>query len=109
MIDEPNTIDNIGDDIAGRMLNALTRDDYVKSEDEPVDIPVGDQKKFLIKNISLLSIVDRKDIGEVLVRNNRKHAICECGEGSVINLDVQPDDIVTQMYKLIVYKLNRRK
>ena len=105
-----NTIDGVGDDIAGRMLSALTRDEPRAAADEGMAaIPIADQKKYLITNIHLLSVADRKDIGDIMIMNNRRNAIRECSEGSVINLDVQPEHVVTQMYDLMAYKLAKRR
>lgn len=104
-----NTIADIGDDIAEQMLNAITREEDTTTNNTSSNIPFIDRKKFLITNINLVSVFDRKDIGNIMIMNNRRNAIRECSEGSVINLDTQPDYIINQMYDLIVHKLNKRK
>lgn len=109
MADYTNTIAHLGTDIAGQMLEALITDtqepEYPKSS-----LPIADQKVFLRKKVdSLGSTQDIKDIGEILVMNNKRAMIMPCSEGSIINLDMVPDNIITQMYELMMYKLNKRK
>ncbi len=104
-----NTIANIGTDVAGQMLDALMKNPQDVSPSPADSVPTDDKKKFLIANAKLLTVPERKEIGDVLVANNRRNAICGCLEGCVINLDSLPESIISNMYELMVYKLNKHK
>jgi hypothetical protein len=102
-----NSIENIGSDIAGQMLDALFKD---KEESETIDtVPLSEKKKYLRANVDSLSEPERKEIGCVLVSNGLKNSIRPCSEGSIINLDALPEIIVSQMYELMRFKISKRK
>jgi hypothetical protein len=101
------SIENLGTDIASRMLSALTLDSEADRPENTTIVSLDDQKRYLQKHIDSLSIADRKEIGEILIRNGRKSSLNWCSSGTVINLDSLTHEIVEQMYNLMVYKRNR--
>lgn len=102
-----NTLANFDNDIASLMLTALT-EEKKQEEVETVTISVEEQMMYLRKHIDTLSVPDRKSIGDILVMNNERDKIKRCGEGTSINLNSLPDNVVTQMYNLMNYILSKR-
>lgn len=103
-----NSIAHLGTDIASKMLSALTLEP--EHQHEPVTtVPPEEQKRYLKRYIDILSIDDKKAIGNILVMNNKRGALNFCSEGTVINLDTLPVHISTQMYDLMVYKMSKKK
>lgn len=94
-----------GEDIASKMLSALTSE--MKSEQPVKEIISSDEhKRYLKRYIDSLSIEDRKEIGNILIREDKRHALNWCSEGTVINLDSLPANLIEQMYILCEYKIN---
>jgi hypothetical protein len=44
-------------------------------------------------------------IGNVLITNDRARSLNICNEGTVINLDTLPHELVTQMYTIMMKSL----
>ena len=98
-------------EMAGKMLAALA-DDSDETEIEEVEkpIPVEEQKNYLMRNIGYLKDrADKKAIGNILVMNDKRSSLQWCSEGTIINLDALPSYIVTQMYELLRYKMEKPK
>lgn len=93
-------------DFTAKILAALTRE--VEPEEAPVML-LEDQISFLQRNVDTISIEDRKSLGDILVSNGKKSELRPCSEGTVINLNALPPDIINQMYNLMVYKREKRK
>ena len=66
-----------------------------------------EKKKYLKKHIDILSIEDRKSIGNILIVENLKKKLIWCSEGTAINLDSLEDKIINSMYFLMEYKINK--
>lgn len=96
--------------VEDKILRALTEDKSSSREDVVFkDIPYEDKKQFICRNINSLSVPDRKDIGQILILNNKKKWIKDCSEGCIIHLDNMDDSVViTQMYNLMLYKLSKK-
>ena len=91
----------MSDDLASKMFSALVGE--VPTEKK--GIPTAERKRFLKKNIDSMSMDSKYEIGRVLVQRGRASALNVCGEGTVINLDSLPDDVIEQMHELMVFKL----
>jgi hypothetical protein len=99
-------ISQLGTTIASKILSALTLEPEAT---EPVPtIPLDEQKKYLKRYVDGLNIADKKAIGDILIMNQRRSCLNFCNEGTIINLDTLPPFIITQMYDLMVYKINRK-
>lgn len=73
-------------------------------------VSMDEMKVYLRRHIDSLSIPERKCIGSILIANNLRAALGECGEGTVINLDAvgaRDPKIIQQMYDLM--KFNREQ
>lgn len=68
---------------------------------------LAEQMLYLQKYIGSIPIDDRRDIGRVLVLNNRTSDIVSCSEGVVINMDKLPDQIINQMYTMLKVKIEK--
>jgi hypothetical protein len=98
---------NFDTDIAARMLSALISD----TEQRPIvekTTPIEDQKHYLQRWINNINVADRRDICNILVMNNKRAALVECSEGIIINLDVLPCQIITQIYDLLRHKREQK-
>ncbi len=95
-------------DIASKMLFALMADPSAISTCETTTVPLDEQKRYLLRWINVLSIEDRKSIGNVAAMNDYHKALRACSEGTVINLDTLPPTVVEQMYNLMVYKRSKK-
>jgi hypothetical protein len=67
-----------------------------------------DQKRYLINNIEKLSIADKKSIGNILNRNKKQEHLIPCSSGTIINLDNLNEEIIEQMYNLMIHKLKKK-
>ena len=103
-----SSIASLGTDIASQMLSALTFEKEADNDTIVEKVSLGEQRKYLMKNIDMLPIADRKDIGNILVMNNKRELLIGCAEGTVINLDSLNPFIIEQMYNLMSYKINKR-
>lgn len=95
-------------DIASRMLSALILD-----QNQPIDAPkdsisITEQIRYLKRHIDTITIEDRKSIGNILIMNNKRSLLHPCAEGTALNLDAIPPNIIEQMYNLVVYIMSRR-
>jgi len=70
-------------------------------------IPIGEKIKFLIKNIDSVSIDDKRPIGNILIMRNMGQHLKECAEGTIINLNNLDDEVISDMYSLLEYKLSK--
>lgn len=101
-----NSIAYLGTDLASKMLSAMTMEEEQTYEPAQT-VPADEQKRYLKRYIDSVSTEDRKAIGNILVINNQRAALNYCNEGTVINLDTLPEFVVSQMYDLLVYKMNK--
>ena len=105
-----NSIENIGHEMAAKMLSALTAGDEPDPEadiDIPVNISTDEQKRYLRQNVDIVSIADRKQLALLVMQENRG-LLQTCAEGTVINLDVVPPDLIKSMYKLLYHMIQQR-
>lgn len=98
-------------DMASKMLHALTmaqepKENTYSESYEQISIP--EQKKYLKRYVDSLDVNDRRAIGDILIMNDLKSALNWCSEGTVINMDILPDNVIEQMYNLALYKVNRK-
>lgn len=96
------------DDLSTRMLMAILFD-----SDQPAEIKtkvnLEDQTAYLLRYIDTVSVADRLAIGNILVINNKRNNLCACAEGTVIKLDSLPDNVIDQMYELLLYKKTKKE
>jgi uncharacterized protein with PhoU and TrkA domain len=104
---DSNSIDNLGVDIASKMLMALTLEPG-DEEIEKITVPIEDQKRYIKKYIDTIGLDGRKNMGDILIRNDKRNLLQPCAEGIIINLDALPAYIIEQMYDLTSYKINHR-
>lgn len=95
-------------DLASKILSALILEQDTTQDSQKESISIDDQKRYLTRWIDSVSIEDRKSIGNLLVMNNKRDALRPCSEGTVINLDTLPVDIIRQMYNLMLYKREKK-
>ena len=93
------------DDIAEKMWNALVT--TKRTEQTPITIPLTDQKKFIERNINALTVKDRRDVGNVIIINGLESKFKEGNEGLMVDLNVLPASVITQMYELTIFKLGK--
>ena len=98
----------VGADIAAKMLTALTDNDSADSVQPAEIISLDEQKRYLLRHINVISRDDKKSIGDVVVRNNKRNELKWCSEGTIINLDAMPPHVITQMYELLKYKMEKK-
>lgn len=95
----------INDDINGKMLAAML---FEPVEDVIITTATHEEQvTFLKKYINTVTVEDRRDIGRLLIMNNRAEFLIECPEGTVINLDAVPQYIVLQMYDMLKSKIDK--
>ena len=102
---EPETSDK---DIASKMLSALVSETAESSYSQTPTVCADDQKRYLKRQVDFLSIADRQSLGDIIVMNNKRELLRPCSEGTVINIDILPPDILNQMYNLAHYKREMR-
>lgn len=68
-------------------------------------IPLSDQKSYLIRNVNSLAIDQRRELGQILIRAGKKSLLRINAEGTIINLDLAPPELVTIMYNYMCSKL----
>lgn len=95
-------------DITSQMLSALTSDPMQEFTTEETDAPLDEQKRYLKRYIDSVSVNDRKSIGHIIFMNNMSSLMLPCSEGSIVNLDKLPTHVVTQMYNLLSYQINKK-
>lgn len=100
-----NTIDQLGMDIAGEMLLALTSEEKNTVQNK---IPTDEMISYLKRNVNFLSVTDKKTVGDILIMNDMKNLLKSCSEGVIINLRLLNDTVLRQMYDLTMYKINKQ-
>jgi hypothetical protein len=93
-------------DTDSAMLNALIipRHEGHALTDVPPMLP-DDQKGYLKRYINTVSVEHRKQIGSIIMTDH-KHLANWCNEGTIINMDKLPDQIIQQMYEML-YRILR--
>ena len=93
----------LGGTVVGKMLMALTIDDIIL--DDKHDIPSRDQQIWYIKKMAdSLTLEGKRAIGNILIMNNKKCELKDCNDGTIINLDNLPKNILEHLYIFITYK-----
>lgn len=98
-------MDEAGLEIATKMLAAIVYDNQEPMVVETVTLE--EQMRYLKKYIDTIPQKERYDVGRVLVMNNRASNIISCSEGVVIDMDVLPEYIITQMYTMLKAKIEK--
>ncbi len=94
------------DDMLNKMLLAITDEaSPTQLAVSQQSVPLEDQKKYIKRNINMLPIADRREVGNTIIRNNMASTLAWCSEGTVVNMDKLPDHVISQMYELIYYNL----
>lgn len=92
------------DNIASRMLTALAADELV-SEVTKETTPTEEQKRYIKRYVDSLSHIDKKSVGDIIIMNNKVSSLVWCSEGTAINLDTLPANVVDQLYEFVLYKI----
>jgi hypothetical protein len=93
-------------DINSLILTAIAADECEEQAPEEV-VSILKQKQYIRRYINSIPKDERVHVANVLVFNNKKELIKGCKEGSVINMNMVPDYIITQMYNLLKYKIDK--
>ncbi len=102
------TLEAIGDEnIAGRMLLAYTSGDDKSNQGKTVTLSTHEKKQFIVKKINLLGVNDRREVAGEISHRGYFHLLKECSEGSAINLELLPDEVINKVYELIDRKLRK--
>ncbi len=96
------------DDLTARMLMAIMLDSDQPAEVKP-KVSIDEQTAYLMRYIDTVGVADRLSIGNILVINNKRNNLCTCAEGTVINLDSLPENVINQMYDLLLYKKMKKE
>lgn len=98
------------EDILSAMLEAYTDGYKINDGNSAINsvMKSEDQKRYLINNIEKLSIADKKSIGNILNRNKKQEHLIPCSSGTIINLDNLHEEIIEQMYNLMIHKLKKK-
>lgn len=91
-------IDSLGPQLAGQILNALLSDRTPISASVPRDTMIA----FIVEHVGEVDLQCRYSIGDIIIHHGRASDIRECGEGSVIDLDRLSDEIITDIYELLM-------
>lgn len=94
-------------EITTKMLAAIVFENTEPSQPIAETVTIEEQMRYLQKYIGSVPTDDRKDIGRILLMNNRADNIVECSEGVVINMDKLPEYIVNQMYTMLRVKIEK--
>lgn len=89
-------------EVSQAILSALTGESII----EPPKNKISDREQieYIMKNASTLSLADRKNIGKILIINDRKSSMLSSADGTIINLDQQPTHVIDQIYEFVLYK-----
>lgn len=71
-----------------------------------VQIPLNDQKSYLIKNVDSLNIDQRRELGQILVSSGKKSLLQMNAQGTLIDLNLAHPDIVLMMYNYMKGQLS---
>ncbi len=97
----------MGDDLESKMMAALM---FEPANDTIIEeVTFDEQVSFLKKYINTVAQSDRLDIGRLLIMNDKKESLVDCGEGVVINLNAIPKIVVRQMYDMLKCKVDKLK
>ncbi|MFA5522677.1 MAG: hypothetical protein WDA28_13125 [Castellaniella sp.] len=91
-------IDNLGQEVASEMLDALMRGTNSIVE----NISRESKVEYIIDRIPSADADTLFEIGYVLIKRERWNDLHECNEGTVINLDAVGDDIINEMYDILI-------
>lgn len=92
------SIDNLGQEIASEMLDALMCDTGPITNDISRDSKIG----FIVDRVPLANEDTLYDVGNILVKHNLMAEMHECNEGTVINLSGLDDNIINEIYDLLI-------
>jgi hypothetical protein len=69
-------------------------------------IPLADQKSYLIRHVDSLSTDQKRELGQILIRDGKKSLLQMNAQGTIINLDLASPDLVSIMYNYMYSKLS---
>ena len=72
------------------------------------ELSTEEQINYLKKYANTVCLEDRKALANILIMHGKKNLIVSCAEGSVLDLDAVPVDIIYKMYNLLSYKLDNK-
>jgi len=99
----------MSNDFSQQILRALLSNECAAPiEIIETNLPLIEQKKYLKKNVDLLSPDNKLALGKILVDNHQRKLIKECSEGTIINMDILPEKVITAMYCFVKYILDEK-
>ena len=90
----------MSDELSALMLSALEADDTPTQV--LIAVSIDEQKQYLERHVDGLTVADRRDLARILINRGRGDSLTACGVGSVINLDLLPHAIISEMYEFAV-------
>lgn len=68
--------------------------------------PKIEQIKFLKRHVDSLPLAERVDLTNVIKLADLRSSIKTCSEGSAVDLDLLPEQVVADLYAMLCYKLD---
>ena len=69
-------------------------------------IPLVDQKSYLIRHIDSLNIDQKRELGQILTQAGKKSLLQMNAQGTIVNLDLAPAELIAVMYNYMYSKLS---
>lgn len=63
------------------------------------------QKTYLIKHVNSLTTEQKIELGQILIIAGKKSLLQRVSEGTAVNLDLAPPEVVNRMYNFVNSKL----
>ena len=87
------------------MLKAIVSNET--DENTEAVVSLYQQREYIKRYINSVTVEERVHVANLIVYNDQKKLMKECKEGTIINLNAIPSNIITQMYELLKYKIDK--
>lgn len=67
-----------------------------------------DNKRYLQRNINLVDVEGRKAVARVLLKWGQQGLLRACAEGSALNLDAVPAEVLAEMVEVLTARMAAR-
>jgi len=75
-----------------------------KKDSQIIAVTSEDKKNYIIKFVPQLSLENKKKVCSIIVQNGYYNKLIWCKEGSIINLDLLPENIISNIYNFVKFK-----
>lgn len=79
---------------------------FINSDKQIATITPQEQLEYISRNISALSVEDRRDLLLILVTHGKKQLIKDVSGGVSVNMAQLDNDIIYEIYLLVRFKMN---